>query len=354
MSRASSTAASSVERHTLVVDPCGVAQEGADLAPVVGGEVAPHAAPEVGRLADVEHPTLVGRGRGRRPAMRGRRVVSPSLAAWGWRAMAGQPAQVVEAQNTERRGSFEEEVQEVRGGERVVEGPVARAMGEPEAVGERAETAVGHLVTDEAPGERGGVDDVVGEPRPLGSFEGGLEESDVEADVVPHDDGVADELQERGEHGLDARGAHHHASVMPVRTVIVGGMARPGFTSVWNVPRHSPPRTFTAPTSVIVSVPGAPPVVSRSTTTNVVSTRGCPRSSRLAWRWVDIDGHCVEQVFDCQGFADQCRSVGCREWPQRLRPYPVPLHRVRQPHPLRRDHDPSDPGVPPLLASVAT
>lgn len=64
------------------------------------------------------------------------------------------------------------------------------------------------------------------------------------------------------------------AEVMPVSATICGGMARPGSTSVANSPRISPPRTFTAPISVIASCrsPEArPPVVSRSTTTNVVS-----------------------------------------------------------------------------------
>ena len=49
------------------------------------------------------------------------------------------------------------------------------------------------------------------------------------------------------------------AWVMPVSTVISGGIARPGFTIVWNVPRTSPPRTFTAPTSVIAQSAGEEP-----------------------------------------------------------------------------------------------
>ena len=60
-------------------------------------------------------------------------------------------------------------------------------------------------------------------------------------------------------------------SVMPVSTVMNGGIGTPGFTSVWNVPRHSPPRYFTAPISVISHAAGEPPVVSRSTTTKVTS-----------------------------------------------------------------------------------
>ena len=73
------------------------------------------------------------------------------------------------------------------------------------------------------------------------------------------------------------------ASVMPVSTAMNGGIAAPGLTSVWNSPRTSPPRTFTAPISVISQDCAEPPVVSRSTTTNVVSRSGLPSSSKVAW-----------------------------------------------------------------------
>ena len=43
-------------------------------------------------------------------------------------------------------------------------------------------------------------------------------------------------------------------SVMPVSTVIERGMAMPGLTRVWKVPSGSPPRTLTAPISVIAHV----------------------------------------------------------------------------------------------------
>ncbi|CAG7463325.1 hypothetical protein PICSAR35_04561 [Mycobacterium avium subsp. paratuberculosis] len=67
------------------------------------------------------------------------------------------------------------------------------------------------------------------------------------------------------------------AVVMPVSRMIWGGMLRCGSTRVANSPSTTPPRTLTAPISVMAS--GAvssvlvlrPPVVSRSTTTKVVS-----------------------------------------------------------------------------------
>ena len=76
------------------------------------------------------------------------------------------------------------------------------------------------------------------------------------------------------------------AVVIPVSVTIWGGMARPGSTRVASSPSTSPPRTLTAPISVIASWsfrPGAdsvarPPVVSRSTTTNVMSRKD--RTSR--------------------------------------------------------------------------
>ena len=72
-------------------------------------------------------------------------------------------------------------------------------------------------------------------------------------------------------------------SVMPVSTEMKAGIGSPGLTRVWNSPRGSPPRTLTAPISVMPHSAGAPPVVSRSTTTNVTSAREVPRSSNVDW-----------------------------------------------------------------------
>src|SRR3954453_7860217 len=72
-------------------------------------------------------------------------------------------------------------------------------------------------------------------------------------------------------------------------------MATPGFTSVWNVPRHAPPRSFTAPTSVMAQELAEPPVVSRSTTTNVTSWSGAPSSSNDRCTKADGKGTCVRR-----------------------------------------------------------
>jgi len=73
------------------------------------------------------------------------------------------------------------------------------------------------------------------------------------------------------------------ASVMPVSTVMNGGIGRPGLTSVPNSASSAPPRIFTAPISVIPQSPGVPPVVSRSTTTNVVSRSDRASGSSINW-----------------------------------------------------------------------
>ena len=73
------------------------------------------------------------------------------------------------------------------------------------------------------------------------------------------------------------------ASVMPVSTEMKAGIGSAGLTRVWNSPSTSPPRTLTAPISVMPHSAGAPPVDSRSTTTKVTSMRRVPRSSNVAW-----------------------------------------------------------------------
>src|SRR5699024_796337 len=78
------------------------------------------------------------------------------------------------------------------------------------------------------------------------------------------------------------------ASVMPVSAATKAGIGRSGSTKVRNSPSTSPPRTFTAPISVIASAAGSVPVVSRSTTTSVASASGVPRSSKLSWRRADM------------------------------------------------------------------
>src|SRR5690606_555205 len=79
---------------------------------------------------------------------------------------------------------------------------------------------------------------------------------------------------------------------IPVSTVMKAGIGVLGRTSVWNSPMTSPPRTVTAPISVMPQSAGEPPVVSRSTTTNVTSDRGTPKSSNVSCTI------CMKQTYD--------------------------------------------------------
>ena len=71
--------------------------------------------------------------------------------------------------------------------------------------------------------------------------------------------------------------------LMPVSRLICPGSGPSIETNVDNSARTAPPRTRTAPISVISSVPGLVPVVSRSTTTKVISDSNGSRSSNAAW-----------------------------------------------------------------------
>ena len=72
-------------------------------------------------------------------------------------------------------------------------------------------------------------------------------------------------------------------SVMPVSTAMNAGIGAPGLTSVCSSPSTWPARTLTAPISVMAALAGDPPVVSRSTMTNVTSPSGVPSSSSVPW-----------------------------------------------------------------------
>ena len=118
--------------------------------------------------------------------------------------------EVVEAEDAEAAGPLEQHVQQVARGESVIEGTVGGAMAEAQARRQRSQPAVGHLVADEPAGERAGVDELVAQPGPTGTRQRGVEEADVVPDVVAHEDGVAEELEEARQHLVDARGRHHH------------------------------------------------------------------------------------------------------------------------------------------------
>ena len=114
-----------------VADRLGLAQHRADLAPVVAAEVAAHALAQVGGLADVEHLVAMpaehvdpgGAGEvGRHLELRRLRVAR----------QLGEGEEIVEAEHAEPGRPLDEEVEQIGGGEGVVEGPMTRLVIEPE------------------------------------------------------------------------------------------------------------------------------------------------------------------------------------------------------------------------------
>ncbi|MEZ5248393.1 MAG: hypothetical protein R2713_03975 [Ilumatobacteraceae bacterium] len=93
--------------------------------------------------------------------------------------------------------ALDQQVQQLDGRRRVVEGSVARLVVEREPGGERAEPAVVGVVAQQRSGEEHRVDHLSAWERfPIRPCEGGVEEAEVEPDVVTGDHGVADEAEQ--------------------------------------------------------------------------------------------------------------------------------------------------------------
>ena len=102
MRRISCTAASSGRVGADVVDGGGLPQQAAHLPTGVGGEVAPHSGPQVGRLAHVEHPTsgVAEQVHARRA---GESVGEGQLRRLGMGGRAGEGEEIVEGEDAEGR-----------------------------------------------------------------------------------------------------------------------------------------------------------------------------------------------------------------------------------------------------------
>ncbi len=153
-----------------------------------------------------------------------------SLAACGWPASFDSIDEIVEPEHAEPGGTLDQQVEQIGGGERVVERTMARPMVESEPRRQRAELAVGHFVAHQPSGECDGVDDGACQRLAVGAMTRRTQEADVEADVVADDHRVADEVDQASPRHRSMRGAPAtRTSESPVSTVICGGMARPGF-----------------------------------------------------------------------------------------------------------------------------
>ncbi len=185
-----------------VLDRHRLPQEAGDLPPPAGDEQRPDPVADVARPADVEDPP-VGRPEQVHPGRPGQPGQQRQLPQ---RQRARRQAeQVVEGQDPVPGGPFEQGVEDLGGGQHVVEGPVGGPDHRAEPGRQRGQPAVGHLVADQAAGQGQGVDPGVGQPGPAPGDEVGVEERRVEAEVVADQHRAADELEQGGEHLVDGR-----------------------------------------------------------------------------------------------------------------------------------------------------
>ena len=382
MRRTSSTAASSGWGSTTWSMRCGLAQQLADLAAVVAGEVRAHPrragwwpcrrrAPRPRAVAEE-----VDAGRA------GQRVGEPELGGLGVAGHGGQGEQVVEAGDARAPPA--------RSSRTCSRSPVARASSSARWLGwwsrrkRSARVPSLQLGTSSRTRRRArahGVDRAVGErgaarsrssaawrkPRSKRTLWPTITASPMNSSSV----GSTDSMRGAGS---------TMAWVMPVSTVISGGMAQPGFTRVWNVPRHSPPRSFTAPISVMPQSVGraAGGLEVDHAERDVVQRRAQVVERELG----PVEGGPVHPAsIHEHAFAHKCSTdalptlahrygsargeprceggVGHRRvgpptgWTAigRIAAWPSTRYRctaVRQPHPLRRHQHPPHPRVPPL------
>ena len=235
---------------TVVGDADHLAHPGAGLG---GGEVGAHAAAQVAGGADVEHPALLV-AEEVDPGRVGEPLGEVALAALGRAHPRGEGLQLLEGVDAEPAEPLHQAVQDVDGRAGVGEGPVVGRRAGLEDAGERRQLAVGRVVArDDAARQACGVDHLERRPRPA-LLEGEVpQEADVERRVVGDQHRAA--RRTRGTPGARTRSTGASATielVMPVRTAMNAGIAVCGLTRVWNSPSTSPPRTFTAPISVII------------------------------------------------------------------------------------------------------
>ncbi len=192
-----------------VVDLLGLTQKLSDLAAIVAREVRAHSLTQVRGLAHIQR-SAAGVTEEVDAGPAGQAIGEPQLRRLRMAVDAGEREQVVEAEHAERGRALEQEVQQVSGGERVVERPVRGLVRQAESGGQRRQPAVRHLVSHQPASERARVDPRVRHRGPARSAAGRGEEREIEPDVVTDDDRSGTELLERGQHRLDARCRQHH------------------------------------------------------------------------------------------------------------------------------------------------
>ena len=181
-----------------------LAQHRPYLSTVVAAEVATDPLAQVCSFPDVEH-LVVGTDEAVHAGGARQVMCELQLAGLGVPAHLGQHDQIVQAQHPEAGRAFQQQVQQVSGGERVVQCTVTGAMVETEAAGQCAELAVRHFITHQAARKSKRVHDGVAQRRPVAAQQRGVDEAHVEADVVTDDHGFPDEFLQGRQYRFDPR-----------------------------------------------------------------------------------------------------------------------------------------------------
>ena len=104
--------------------------------------------------------------------------------------------QIVDTENAPASGTFQKQMQQIGGGERIIERPVTGPMRETETIGKGAEFAIRYLVTHQATRQCDRVDHGGRERLVVAPVACSRNETDVETGVVRHHDRVTDELEQ--------------------------------------------------------------------------------------------------------------------------------------------------------------
>ena len=208
----------------------------------------------------------------------GELVREPDLAEVRPSARTDRLPEVAEREDPEPGTEVEEPVEDLGAGHRIVERPVDRLDPRAEVLRERLETDVGDVGPHDTPRELGGTHRWPLEHRILQPLEVHVQEREVEPRVVSDEDRASGELEERGEDGFDRRLPTHEEVIDAGQVRDEGRDRLLGIDERLERAESLAALDQTAPISVMRDSRGEPPVVSRSTTTNVTSRSGTPSS----------------------------------------------------------------------------
>lgn len=192
-----------------VAHPLGFSKHVADLATLIAGEVGTHAFTQVGGLPDIQN-FIPGSGEEVDAGGAGQVVGELKLGDLRVIAELGQGDEIVEAHHTQGGGAANEQMEQVGGGEGIVEGAVAGLVIEPEAGCEGAQLDVGNLVPHQAASERASIDGTIREPGIASPLQCQVEVAEVVAHVVAYQHGAGRELDQGWQHRLDTWSLDHH------------------------------------------------------------------------------------------------------------------------------------------------